>query len=404
MNNRLERLLLRHEAFLLSEGLMAEILSSTLELPDVKEDSFGSHHYKVGKVIRLHQRNEALQRNEMDLVQSVDSREPCGSNVLTTFDVDQPFIAGRGVDSVISISSLRGFKEPVLPYNGEVPCCGMGLEVPDVRSVFYYTPEAGLPGEYVLVEWRSQTTECQHSRIPDEGRTECRQRLVSLLHETSVADADFRILNCMGYILANGRLLNSIEHPAVGFVYQFPTKTAGSAIPITLREISDTALQSPEPDVPDLDDRSLLAQRLSLALYQLHCAGLLHHKISSHSIFYFHDPESGAYDISKPYIGGWRYTPPDHHFQARQLEHSQDNHEVTETVYSNSLGDTAIYVHPDRLTTTAPRFRKSYDVYSLGVVLIEIAMWKPARSWRILFVTMKWTCLKSTNLDGGQPH
>jgi hypothetical protein len=48
-------------------------------------------------------------------------------------------------------------------------------------------------------------------------------------------------------------------------------------------------------------------------------------------------------------------------------------------VGSFGLGDLEMYVHPDRLDHEKgmPLFRRSYDVYSLGVVLVEIAFWEP---------------------------
>lgn len=42
------------------------------------------------------------------------------------------------------------------------------------------------------------------------------------------------------------------------------------------------------------------------------------------------------------------------------------------------MWDFDIYQHPDRLQgESAPRYISTYDVYSLGVVLLEVGLWKP---------------------------
>ncbi|PWY77441.1 hypothetical protein BO70DRAFT_66072 [Aspergillus heteromorphus CBS 117.55] len=355
VNNELEALLSRSEASALSQGLMAEILFMTLNLPIVKEDSFGPRNATVAKVIQLRQKNKTNLTEE--------HRMP--------FDVAQPRNPHPERDLVIPISLLVGFEEPQLAFGADLLCSGMGSDAPDVRTFYYRHTEGEEQGQFVLAEWRSQKTESQNSLINQEARMDRRQHLVGLLHQTFCASADFRILDCVGYILTEGQLPDGNKHPVVGFVYNYPINAAFLEQPMTLRQVMNTSYQSERPDVPELEDRLLLAHRLSLALYQLHCAGWIHQRISSHNILFFHDAESGKVDITQPYICGWRYNRPDQSGGGEAYRTNQGG------PAANGLADMAIYVHPDRIRE-ARQFRKSHDIYSLGVVLAEIAFWRPA--------------------------
>ena len=42
-----------------------------------------------------------------------------------------------------------------------------------------------------------------------------------------------------------------------------------------------------------------------------------------------------------------------------------------------------IYQHPDKVVNPANRYRHSYDVYSLGVVLLELGLWESLKDKRL---------------------
>lgn len=151
------------------------------------------------------------------------------------------------------------------------------------------------------------------------------------------------------------------------------------------RPIIEEAYHSEETQIPTLDDRYRLAYVLATALYQLHCAGWIHRKISSYNILFFPDPSSGVLDFTKPFICGWQYARPDHWTktsEATQLLSEKADARRGENIFGRGafgLGDLEMYIHPDRLDyeNGVPLFRRSYDIYSLGVILAEIAFWEP---------------------------
>ena len=68
-------------------------------------------------------------------------------------------------------------------------------------------------------------------------------------------------------------------------------------------------------------------------------------------------------DPSKPYLVGFEY--------ARPLT-GETYHEVDMDVSKN------IYRHPDRQNAPKEDFSMTHDIYALGVVLLEIGLWKAA--------------------------
>ncbi|RAH75684.1 uncharacterized protein BO66DRAFT_14119 [Aspergillus aculeatinus CBS 121060] len=378
LNTGLERLLPADEADFLARGLAGEILASEPRLVVADENSFGVRNSLAAGMVRLRQLTElevydlggsakaptsAGHEVEEDEAQGL-AAHPQAMKALSTFE--------------IPVSRLQGFTEPPLPdieTHGSTSSQGKVLDAPPVRSVYLYTPRDPNEQEgYVLVEWQSRlaTTGPSHPPTSDQCVAQRRQHLVEILRETSVADSEFRVLECRGYTLATGRLPNGDSHPVIGFVYQPPLLATA---PITLHDILVTTHNSQTPAVPELGDRVRLAQRLALSLYQLHCAGRIHGSISSHNIMFFSDTESARYDITEPYICGW---PDVHPTQAMGHGGGAPDSCLQETRIIG-LGDMAMYAHPDCVTDGEAKRgnQETHDTYGLGVVLMEIALWEP---------------------------
>jgi hypothetical protein len=97
-------------------------------------------------------------------------------------------------------------------------------------------------------------------------------------------------------------------------------------------------------------------------------ANWLHKSLRSDNVIFFRAAE-GHVEYSKPYISGFDLSRP------------SEKEEVTEIA-----GDVQhdLYRHPHAQTAanrnfTEPRgrFKKSFDIYSLGVLFVEIAHWTP---------------------------
>jgi serine/threonine protein kinase len=140
--------------------------------------------------------------------------------------------------------------------------------------------------------------------------------------------------------------------------------------------------------LPLLGDRFELAQSLVRAVLQLHSAGWLHKDFRSGNIVFFPSSSTlhgsvrsgsptadtnSTYSLTKPYITGFEYARPDAPAEISEF--------VKETFDVKAL----LYRHPDYISESSsaisrPRFKRAYDVYALGCVLLEIGLWRSLES------------------------
>jgi serine/threonine protein kinase len=163
------------------------------------------------------------------------------------------------------------------------------------------------------------------------------------------APESFHIAKCIGY-------RNDIDNPhRTGLVYRVP-QNFGIAVPISLLDIIKRYREAP---TPPLGDRFKLAQKLATTLMQLHTSDWLHKAFRSDNVLFF----SGlAGSTTDPYVAGFEY--------ARDMKMQSLG------MRPNGQNSLDYYYHPDVVNG----FSKTLDLYSLGVVLLEIAYWRPLRS------------------------
>ena len=246
----------------------------------------------------------------------------------------------------------------------------------------------------LFVEWQSY--------IGDAGRPNklAEEQIHKLGDFLSVRDRprDFRILDCIG-------LFKDKAHHRYGVVYELPSymrdlarRTRPGEIghfykPSSLKHLLDSFYA-----MLDLGIRFDLAKKLTYSIVVLHTCGWLHKNIRSSNIFFFpaqpadhRSANSHGKDVGHPYIMGYGLSRPDdipakvHRDEYRVQEYSRGHedrfgtrisrsHEVDDDVVSKPRFN--IYQHPDKVAKPARRFRHSYDIYSLGLVLLEIGLWE----------------------------
>ena len=125
---------------------------------------------------------------------------------------------------------------------------------------------------------------------------------------------------------------------------------------------------------PSLTQRFKLASALVSHVLSFHRGGWLHRSICALNIICFpHIFPTIAASLTKPYFIGFN--------------HSRAN---DDTNYSSSSGPDAEYHHPlyrrntqlylDDRNKAIVRYRQEFDYYSVGMVLVEIALWRPLSS------------------------
>lgn len=211
----------------------------------------------------------------------------------------------------------------------------------------------------VVVESKTYKEHYGDTRIA----TELQKRLedvTELLRKASrAAEKDrFRVLRCAGFY----------QDPSAyscGLIYEFPSPSSKSQKFLTLRSALEETQQRLE-DRPSLEQRFQLAQALASSILKFHTVSWLQKRISSFNVAFFHSSnESWLNGITNPFFLGFLYSRSNDPNEFTEGPEEDDHHRE--------------YQHPSysRKAMKNPRYCAEYDYYSLGLVLLEIGLWKP---------------------------
>lgn len=255
--------------------------------------------------------------------------------------------------------------------------------------------------QVVFVEWQSYIGNASR---PNKLAEEQIHKLGDFLSVPN-RPHDFRILDCVG-------LFKDEVHHRYGVVYHLPSymrdlarRTRPKDLGYVCKPCSLTHLLDKVDTVLDLGVRFDLAKKLTYSIVVLHTCGWLHKNIRSSNIFFFpaRPADQRSFDIRRkdighPYIMGYGLSRPDdvpnpvQHDELKEREYSRRKeysrreevkgevhhfsraHEVDDDIDAKPRFN--IYQHPDKVANPARRFRHSYDIYSLGLVLLEIGLWQ----------------------------
>jgi hypothetical protein len=158
---------------------------------------------------------------------------------------------------------------------------------------------------------------------------------------------EFRTLRCRG-------MLEDIKSESYRLVYYWPSGYDGDENPTSLKKIMSS------PGLPSLTERMQVARNMANSLLLLQACNWLHKAICSQNVLFF--PKKNIKPLTDPYLVGFEYSRPDAVGEPSELP---DDPELT------------IYRHPSYLKKSRPPFDKVFDIYSLGLILIELAQWRP---------------------------
>ncbi|KAL1838359.1 hypothetical protein VTJ49DRAFT_2768 [Mycothermus thermophilus] len=247
----------------------------------------------------------------------------------------------------------------------DAPRCGATLRLPDGTT------------KRVWVEWKEY--DCQRPGDLSPPKDVIHQRvweLAALLNH-SPKPSTFRTPHCLGFFDkgsssdgqgdgGNGNEDDDdddddILNRRLGLVFERPLDAGLHATlpPISLRDLLETARK------PRVTDRVKLAHAIGSCLLHLHSVNWLHKGLRSHSVIFF-QTTNGQVDYAKPYLSGFDFSRP-----ARADE-------MTDIPSDDAAYN--LYRHPLAQSTTLEgreRFKRSFDIYSLGVLFVEIAHWAP---------------------------
>ncbi|KAL6867785.1 prion-inhibition and propagation domain-containing protein [Trichoderma novae-zelandiae] len=239
------------------------------------------------------------------------------------------------------------------------------LDIPDAASSRRCQAHHVTAGN-VLVEWIDYDRDEVDERVAHVRRLD---DLARMMHSASESHPDLHSIDCLGYT-------DDSAHSRYGLVYRAPSSSHSTL---------NTLIASPDLKTPDLDARVRLAQALAVALWSLHSLDWLHKSLCSSNIVFFPSafsasglsPTASAAlvpDVARPHLCGFAASRP-------ELD-------VALSVAPRNPSIEELHRHPASLRGRPHPF----DIYSFGLVLLEIGLWKvletyyrghyPAERWR----------------------
>ncbi|MCJ1324866.1 hypothetical protein MMC10_001528 [Thelotrema lepadinum] len=218
----------------------------------------------------------------------------------------------------------------------------------------------------VIVEYKTYSGTLRGARL-DQLSTAV-ERLAGIL---SHADTHLcRILKCLGYI-------HQENQERYALVYEVPFVADFGQKPPTLLDLIKSRKPGSQDLLPPqhpLNQRFELARKITCAILYVHAMGWVHKSIRTNNIIVLErrdDLDSGTTtttarfpkSLGNPYLCGFD--------TARQDKAASDQ-------TGDAFWDLNVYRHPARQGLhPEERYSMNHDVYSLGVVLLELGIWKP---------------------------
>lgn len=218
----------------------------------------------------------------------------------------------------------------------------------------------------VWIEWKDYDTAGNPGCLSKADIVDRVRKLACLLNHSPKPEA-FRTPHCIGFFdKADPDVAEDdvdILDRRLGLLFERPGSADlhDSLPPVSLRELLlDSKIRKPR-----VTDRIKLAHALSNCLLYLHAVNWLHKGLRSHNVLFFRTT-AGHVDYTQVYLSGFDFSRPG------------GSDEVTEMPGYDAEHD--LYRHPRAQSNqgkSRERSKKSFDIYSLGVILVELAHWKP---------------------------
>ncbi|KAI1124850.1 hypothetical protein F5Y10DRAFT_248410 [Nemania abortiva] len=228
----------------------------------------------------------------------------------------------------------------------------------------------------ILVEWRSAFTDGGQSRSATEARLD---GLHDLLHAMYTAEGggpdlvsrsearrevEFGVLECLGWTSRT-----SVNRDRLGLVFRLPTQKQHLRPPKTLHAVIELARQQ-KRDVPPLGYRFDMAFGVASAVANILAVGWRHRAVRSENMLSFENQSS------RLFLVGFTYSRSDdasHEFSNLPQRPDWEHYRPLKADAREAEGG-------DGSEGRDAEGSAATDMYGLGVVLVEIGLWRTARS------------------------
>lgn len=238
-----------------------------------------------------------------------------------------------------------------------------GHLVRDERKALGYMHNGSTNAARVMIEWLEYDT---------RWRENSGEHLLATMEAlTNLLDPDVtpregavhtRVVSCCGFFHEPNNFRFGFLYPLKAFTTIADPKMFSLNNVIRMTNPEESILESPLR--PDLGSIFTLAAGFASCLHALHIAGWLHKSISSHHLLVFAPSPSLVHEhVASAVLAGFHNSRP----------------EVSE--YTIGPRDELIhYRHPSYIS--GAHFRKEFDYFGLGVVLLELGLWLPISTLR----------------------
>ena len=277
--------------------------------------------------------------------------------------------AARATSNAKGVANLAGLRHRAIQIMNfpnkvpdmELPDRSKGLIMPSTR--FYerrtlgtYQPKGDMSQKQpVLVEWKA--VDASVSGTSMKRFNDNLNQLAYFLNGGNRPEY-LRSLPCIG---VTKPITQSAEMIRYGLVYSLAERR------LETKELPmlSTMLESNENE-PDLGDKFCIAQILVQSVHELHLANWLHKAISSDNIIIVLRQDkigkASHFSSNSVFLAGYESSRP-----GRLRDPTEPSGGTTRSAYT----------HPD-YDPGQVKYRRWFDIYSLGVVLLEIGLWQRA--------------------------
>ena len=261
------------------------------------------------------------------------------------------------------LDGLEGVR--VLPEESEVASTRLVLNL-FIPKKAHPTTELRQPGTYdgapVFVEWK----------YTDSYRDPNSQRRISTVSRLlrAFADPEFHSLHCSGYLVDDKASRYGLVYPIQSLPCKVNNSQTRPESPKALPYVCTLYHRLQKPgDHPSPVAKVMCAIPLLETILQLHTAGWLHKEIRSDNVIFVSGRTRGPEDVTQLeamigqsfFLAGYAYARAD---LAPDL-----------TVTMPVQDTTDVYRHPSTTGLQRATFRKTFDLFSAGCVLLEIGLW-----------------------------
>lgn len=218
----------------------------------------------------------------------------------------------------------------------------------------------------VWIEWKDyDTVGLSPDTLLKKDIVDRVRKLASLLNHSPKPEA-FRTPHCLGFFDKADPDIPAddvdVLDRRLGLIFERPNDDLlhTTLPPVSLHDL----LQDDRVRKPRVTERIRLANALSNCVLYLHAVNWLHKGLRSHNVLFFRT-RSGHVDYRQPYLSGFDFSRPG------------GSDEMTDVPGDDAEED--LYRHPNAQANRKrerQRSKKSFDIYSLGVIFVELAHWK----------------------------